>query len=179
MTSAQIDSLRQEHKRHLSDTTNGVLNQKEIDDFEGLDYFPFSKDFQIAATFTKDKGKVFEMPTSTERLPKYRRYGFVDFVVDNDTCRLEVYQNMALKKNKEYRDYLFIPMRDLTSGSETYGGGRYIDITMPEADIVTLDFNKLYNPYCSYSHRYSCPIPPEVNTLKVEIKAGEKTPLGH
>jgi uncharacterized protein (DUF1684 family) len=86
---------------------------------------------------------------------------------------------MALKKQKEYKKYLFIPFRDLTSGKESYGGGRYIDTEIPAGETLILDFNRAYNPYCAYSHRYSCPIPPEENTLKVEIRAGEKVPVGY
>ncbi len=179
MTESEIQSLREKHAQKLADTSNGILNQKEIDEFEGLAYFPFSEEYQVEAVFTKDKGKVFEMPTSTDRLPKYRRYGYVDFLIGEDSCRLEVYQSIALKKMKEYRDHLFIPFRDLTSGKESYGGGRYLDIKIPEGDKVILDFNQLYNPYCAYSYRYSCPIPPKANTLNVKIKAGEKTPHGH
>ncbi|MDG1428784.1 MAG: DUF1684 domain-containing protein, partial [Crocinitomicaceae bacterium] len=74
---------------------------------------------------------------------------------------------------------LFIPFRDKTSRHETYGGGRYLDVQIPDRDMMHLDFNLAYNPYCAYSHRYSCPIPPEENTLNVSILAGEKTPLAH
>ena len=74
-----------------------------------------------------------------------------------------------------YENYLFIPFRDITSGDETYGGGRYLDFRIPETDSVTIDFNLSYNPYCAYNHKYSCPIPPAENSLPVKILAGEKT----
>lgn len=179
LTEQEVLAQRETHVKELSDTAYGVLNQKEVDEFEGLDYFDFDSEFQINATFTKDKGKVFEMLTTTERKPKYRRFGYVDFEVNGKKCRLEVYQNMGLKKQKEYRDYLFIPFRDGTSRNETYGGGRYLDVRIPSGKTILLDFNLAYNPYCAYSYRYSCPIPPECNTLTTKIEAGEKTPLGH
>lgn len=175
----EVESKRKEHATELSDTSAGVLNATEIEEFGGLDYFEFDSTFQIVATFTKKKGRSFEMPTSTDRKPWYRRYGYVDFVVDGIACRLEVYQNLELKQSKEYRDYLFIPFRDLTSSKSTYGGGRYLDVRIPPGEELLLDFNLSYNPYCAYSYRYSCPIPPAVNTLKVKINAGEKTPLEH
>lgn len=179
LTESEVLAHRETHAMELADTSSGVLNQEEIEEFEGLDYFDFDSTYRITAHFTKDKGKVFEMLTSTDRKPKYRRYGYVDFVVNGTSCRLEVYQNMRLKRQKEYRNHLFIPLRDMTSGVQTYGGGRYLDIEIPEGFSVLLDFNLLYNPYCAYSYRYSCPIPPEANRLKTKIKAGEKTPLGH
>jgi uncharacterized protein (DUF1684 family) len=88
-------------------------------------------------------------------------------------------KNVKLSKNKAYKNYLFIPFKDKTSGNETYGGGRYLDVTVPNSELTWLDFNTAYNPYCAYSYRYSCPIPPTVNTLPIEIRAGEKTPSGH
>lgn len=176
---AEIQQLRDQHLQELKDTSFHILNPEEIARFQGLDYFDFNPDFQIQGHFTLDIGKKFKMPTSTERLPVYRRYGYVDFVVNGDSCRLEVYQNMALRKQEEYKDYLFIPFRDLTSGESTYGGGRYLDTRIPATSALLLDFNLCYNPYCAYSHRYSCPIPPEVNFLKVLLSAGEKTPISH
>lgn len=179
MSEAEVEYLRLKHAEELSDTSNHVLNQDEIDHFEGLDYYPFSPDYQIEAVLIKDKGKKFEMLTSTDRKPWYRRYGFIEFEVNGIKCKLEVYQNLALKKRKEYKNYLFIPFTDLTCGETTYGAGRYIDTEIPEGNTLLIDFNLAYNPYCAYSHRYSCPIPPEFNHLKTLIEAGEKTPLGH
>lgn len=178
-TADEIRILREEHLLELTDSSTHILNEEEIASFEGLDYFPFSPEYQITARFTKSPGKRFKMPTTTDRLPVYRRYGYIEFEVGGDTCTLEVYQNMALRRQPEYRDYLFIPFRDAISGKETYGGGRYLDVHIPNGGTLLLDFNRVYNPYCAYSHRYSCPVPPEVNTLIVSIRAGEKTPPGH
>ena len=78
-------------------------------------------------------------------------------------------------KNPKYIDHLFIPFNDLTNYEETYGGGRYIDLSLNDIKDgkVVLDFNKCHNPYCAYSDGYNCPIPPEANRLKVAVKAGE------
>jgi len=178
-SSNEVDLLRKEHKEHLSDTAYGYLTLNEIEHFEGLDYFAFDSSFQVMARFTKKKGRSFEMPTSTDRKPWYRRYGFLDFEVKGVKCRLEVYQNLALKQTKEYKHHLFLPMRDKTSAKTSYGGGRFLDLSIPKEDSLIIDFNLLYNPYCAYSDRYSCPIPPAINTLNVAIEAGEKTPHGH
>jgi len=70
---------------------------------------------------------------------------------------------------------LFLPFTDLTNGTVSYGGGRYIDLKIPEEeDAIVIDFNTAYNPYCAYSPRYSCPIPPEENHLEIEIPVGVK-----
>jgi len=178
-TSSQVEEHRAVHLTRLTDTAAHVLKSDEIQNFGGLDYFDFDTTFQITARFIKSKGKKFEMPTSTDRLPVYRRYGIIEFEIGIDTFSLELYQNIALKKEKEFKDHLFIPFRDGTSRFETYGGGRYLDVNIPEGNTIEIDFNLAYNPYCAYSHRYSCPIPPEVNTLSAPIKAGEKTPMAH
>lgn len=167
------------HMGELIDSSTHILNQDEIDHFEGLAYFDVDSSYRIKAVFTKSIGKKFKMPTNTERAPIYRRYAYVDFIIDGKTQRLTVYQNIALSKQKEFKNYLFIPFRDSTCGNESYGGGRYLDVEIPAGATIVLDFNKIYNPYCVYSHRYSCPVPPAENTLTIPIRAGEKVPVGY
>ena len=173
MTASEVDQHRKEHLTSLTDTASHGLNLKEIEEFGGLDYYDFDAKYQMNVTFTRDKGKKFEMPTSTERKPAYRRYGYVHFTVDSVEYQLTVYQQI------DYKEFLFIPFRDLTSRTETYGGGRYLDFPKMKKGSTVLDFNLAYNPYCAYSYRYSCPIPPKENTLSIQIKAGEKIPLAH
>ena len=180
-----IDEIRIMHMVELMDTNSGLLNRSEINNFQGLAYFDVDTNYRIQARFTKNIGKRFKMITSTDRRPVYRRYGFVDFTIHDTICHLTIYQNMELSgffhfsARKDYKDYLFIPFRDVTSGTETYGGGRFLDARIPKNDTLLIDFNLNYNPYCAYSERYSCPIPPTENTLKVSILAGEKVPVGH
>ncbi|MFN5148804.1 MAG: DUF1684 domain-containing protein [Flavobacteriia bacterium] len=173
-----IIELRVVQMGEMIDSSKHILKQDEIDQFEGLAFFKVDSNYRITAKFTKSIGKKFEMPTTTDRKPIYRRFGYADFKLNGEKYRLTIYQNMGLIKQKEYKKYLFIPFRDSTSGNETYGGGRYIDTEIPSGKTLILDFNRSYNPYCAYSHRYSCPIPPEENTLKVTIYAGEKVPVG-
>ena len=80
---------------------------------------------------------------------------------------------MDLMRKDAYKDYLFLPFRDATNGKQTYGGGKYLDLKIPEGNEIIIDFNKSYHPYCAYNaHDYNCPIVPEENTLSLEIKAG-------
>lgn len=175
------DTIREKrvvHYAELIDPKSEILTQEERDHFEGLSYYEIDTNYRIIATFIKDKGKKFKMPTSTDREPIYRRYGYIDFKINDSIHRLSVFQNMELKKNKEFKNYLFIPFRDATCQDESYGGGRYIDAKIPKGKIILIDFNLAYNPYCAYSIRYSCPIPPVENTLKTAIPSGEKVPVG-
>lgn len=173
-----IISARKAKEIELLNPAAGVLTAEDLNHFEGLHYFYVDSSYIVKAKFEKSIGKKFEMPTSTERTPIYRRYGYLKFRINNKDFQLTVYQNIELKGIKKFKNYYFIPFRDMTSSIMTYGGGRYLDLTiLKNQSEVILDFNQAYNPYCAYSHRYSCPIPPVENTLKVFIYSGEKTPI--
>ncbi|MNH33262.1 hypothetical protein D3C86_1572800 [compost metagenome] len=114
------------------------------------------------------------MPTTTARKPVYEKYGEAHFKLNGKDLVLSIYQSHSLREKAEYKDHLFLPFMDLTNGEESYGGGRFLDLTIPEDDTIVIDFNKAYNPYCAYNHKYSCPIPPKENDMNTEIKAGVK-----
>ena len=131
--------------------------------------------FIVVATFSRTNNeKVFQMKTSTDRLPEYKKYGVLHFTLDGKKLSLNVYQNMELTKKAGYEEYLFLPFSDKTNGHESYIGGRYIDMRIQEGSSWMIDFNKAYNPYCAYNYKYSCPIVPLDNDLPIEIKAGVK-----
>jgi uncharacterized protein (DUF1684 family) len=74
---------------------------------------------------------------------------------------------------------LFVMFRDATSGRETYGGGRFLHVAMPDASGATrIDFNRAYNPPCGYTPYATCPVPPPENRLPLAVKAGERRPPG-
>ena len=159
------------------DTSKHLLSQQEIDVFEGLRYYAIDTSFRIVAIFKKKTKKAFEMPTSTKRKPIYRQYGHVKFKLNGKKRKLYIYQQMTAKqKGIPANDYLFCPFRDLTNADSSYGGGRYMDFKLEsiQKNTMLIDFNTCYNPYCAYSHRYSCPITPRENTLDVRIEAGVK-----
>ena len=84
-----------------------------------------------------------------------------------------MYQSIDLLKNPKYKNYLFLPFKDATNGTDTYGGGKYLDLEIPKARTIIIDFNQSYHPYCAYNaYDYNCPIVPEENNLPIEIKAG-------
>lgn len=159
-----------------ADAKTSPLMEADLKTFKTLDFYPLSSKYYVNAKFVKAKDeKVFEMKTSTNRKPKYIKYGTVFFSVDGVALKLNVYQDVELSKSDEYKDYLFLPFSDKTCGKESYIGGRYIDLKIPQGNTILIDFNKAYNPYCAYNHKYSCPIVPLENDLNVEIKAGVKT----
>ena len=151
------------------------IQDDEKPDFKKLNYYKPKADYRKLATFERfDQATHFLMKTSTDRLPEYSLYGVVKFKHHNKIYSLNVYQNIELVKKPGYEKYLFVPFNDLTNDHETYGGGRFLDLAETGADTLVIDFNKAYNSYCAYNHKYSCPIPPESNNLNIKIEAGEK-----
>lgn len=167
------------YQKELNDSylnpESSPLKEDELKDFKGLSFYPYNEKFVVKATLEKlENQPVFKMPTSGTNKPDYKRYGILHFTIDNKKFQLEVYQNLDLIKMKDYKKHLFLPFIDETSGNETYGAGRYLDIEIPDGSEIVLDFNKAYHPYCAYTIGYSCPITPDVNFLKTEILAGVK-----
>ena len=158
-----------------ADAKTSPLTTEDLAVFKTLDFYPANEKFFVVAKFVRTKKeKPFEMKTSTDRKPLYVKYGEVFFTIDGLDFKLNVYRNIELSKKKEFKDHLFLPFSDLTSGNESYIGGKYIDLKIPKGDTIVIDFNTSYNPYCAYSHRYSCPKVPLENDLNIEIKAGVK-----
>ena len=169
----EIEAYQYELNVFYSDNKTSPLKKKDLKSFKHLDFFPTDERFKIVAAFERTPNEIpFEMPTSTDRLPIYTQYGIATFTIDGKELSLRLYQSQSSALDPDYDGHLFVPFNDLTNGNETYDAGRYIDLSIPEANTIVIDFNKSYNPYCAYNNRYSCPIPPRENNLNVEIKAG-------
>lgn len=159
-----------------ADANTSPLMAEDLKSFKTLDFYPVNSKYFVNAKLVKAKNeKVFEMKTTGTRTPKYIKYGTLYFKIDGVALQLNVYRSIDLSKTKEYKDHLFLPFSDLSSGKESYIGGRYIDLKIPKGETIAVDFNQAYNPYCAYNHKYSCPLVPLENDLKIEIKAGVKT----
>ena len=174
-TVAQKISYPDSIKRFQLDYVHTHEVVKEAD-WKYFKFFPVNKKYKVLATFEKiDDPKGFIMKTSGTRTPQYFRYGILSFTLDKKLYHLTVYQSEKLMKDDKYKDYLFVPFTDLTSGDQSYGGGKYLDFVMADIkdNTLLLDFNKAYNPDCAYASGYNCPIPPKENDLPVAIKAGE------
>ena len=161
--------------KEYADPKESPLTKGDLKKFKALDFYPVDMQYCITAKFVRTPNeKPFAMPTTTSRKPMYVKFGEIRFTLKGKECRLDVFQSLDLIKLEGYKDALFLPFTDLTSGNGSYGGGRYIDIKQPKGDTIAIDFNTAYNPYCAYNHTYSCPIPPSQNDLQVEVKAGVK-----
>jgi uncharacterized protein len=136
-----------------------------------LAYFPIDPSYSVPAVLKPASDSTeLEMPTSTGTQRKMRRVGTLEFTVKGQALRLTAFVEVGAKD----LDRLFVPFTDLTTGTETYAGGRYLDLDRTPMGIYALDFNKAYQPYCYYNPTYECPYPPAENRLKIPIRAGEK-----
>lgn len=152
-----------------------ILTAEDFKTFKGLEFYPIDLAYCIEADFVRTPDeKPFLMPTTTDRLPEYVKYGEAHFTLQGKQLKLNLFQSTTPYDEPGYEDYLFLPFTDLTSGDGSYGGGRFLDASIPNGDKIILNFNKAYNPYCAYNSRYSCPIPPKENDLLVRIEAGVK-----
>lgn len=169
----EIQQYHQKLNDEYADPKTSPLLPEDIQDFDGLPFYPIDPQYRLTATFVRTPGsRPFAMPTSTPRRTIYEQYGVVRFTIDGVDYQVPIYQSHELRETEKYRDHLFLPFTDLTSGDETYGGGRYLELTIPEGDTIIIDFNKAYHPYCAYNPKYSCPIPPKENNLPIAIRAG-------
>ncbi len=171
----EILTWQQELDESFRDPESSPLGGKELKKFKNLDYYPINEDFRFIARLERLYNEPpFTMPTSSNKKKIFVRYAIAHFTSGDKEFHFPIYQSLQLQQTEEHADYLFAPFTDLTSGFESYGGGRYLDLKITEGDSIVLDFNKAYNPSCAYSPNYNCPIPPRENDLDLEIKAGVK-----
>ena len=172
----KIENYRAHYQEKFRANPRAPLKTDE--DFSYMRFYEADSTYSLECSFKRTPEAIaFQMPTYSGALQRtYVQFGVLTFKLKDSTRQLLVYQNLSLNNNPAFQGYLFVPFKDITNGTETYGGGRYIEIW--QKDIrngkVILDFNTCYNPYCAYSDGYSCPIPPSENHLPVKIEAGEK-----
>ncbi len=140
-----------------------------------LVYFPPSLTYRVPAVLRVEPDETtMEMPTSTGQRRLMQRVGTLEFSLKGQSLTLGAF----VEAGSSSFERLFVPFTDLTSGTETYPAGRYLDLDRTKTGIYVIDFNRAYNPYCYYNNTYDCPYPPRENRLKVPIRAGEKMKEG-
>ena len=170
-----VEKFQNELNAEYADAKTSPLLPDDLKVFKSLDFYPVNEKFFVVAQFIRTENEQpFEMKTSTERKPVYVKYGEAHFNINGQFFKLNIYRNIELSEKEQYKDYLFLPFSDLTCGNESYIGGKYIDLKIPQGDTIVIDFNRSYNPYCAYSPKYSCPKVPLENDLKIAIRAGVK-----
>ena len=139
--------------------------------FQALPYYPIDEQYRVPAALRVARSdEIIEMSTSTGKPRRMRRIGTLAFTLKGQPLTLTAFaeaDDTALRR-------LFVPFGDLTSGMDTYQGGRYLDLDLKGSGVYDLDFNRAYHPYCVFNPEYECPVPPRENRLKVPILSGER-----
>jgi uncharacterized protein (DUF1684 family) len=148
------------------------------EDFDGPRFYPPDPGWRLEARLDREApgtGDQVTLATSTGKLRDMAITGQLVFTTPGGERRLTTFRSAQLAEDEP----LFVPFQDATSGTETYGAGRYLDVFLDEDETAVLDFNLAYNPSCAYSPRYDCPYPPRGNRLDIPVRAGEMVPFKH
>lgn len=158
-------------KNDLFKTSDGPLTSEQRGTFRGLSYYSPNPNlvFNNLPIEQVESKETVEIQTSAGDSQSYKKIGKIHFTIEGKDYSLSLYKDTDF-----FNPTYFLPFKDATSGKETYGAGRYMDIEVRNNVISLLDFNYAYNPYCAYNENWRCPLTPEENRLLVPIEAGEK-----
>ena len=167
----QVAEFRAAREAALRDDPESMPPEKR-DRLLPLKYYPPAEKYSVpAALRLSDDRPIVEVPTSTGTVRRMQLVGTLQFTLDGQPMSLG-----ALAPAGQPIQSLFVPFTDLTTGTETYKAGRYLDLHPTSSGVYVIDFNRAYNPTCAYNEAFECPYPPPSNRLKVAIQAGEKLP---
>ncbi|HEY9489224.1 MAG TPA: DUF1684 domain-containing protein [Chryseosolibacter sp.] len=168
----EIEKEREDKDRLMRTSSESPFaNQK--DKYEGLKYYPPDIRYRIIADLQPiQEKKMVILTTNDGKEQRYIEYAHAQFKLDGVVNKLLILEVADMGPT---RGKLFLAFGDETSAVDTYGAGRYLDVTKtPGSSTIKLDFNLAYNPYCAYNDSFTCPLPPRENILSIPIKAGEK-----
>ena len=167
----EISAWRAEKDQFMRESDRSPVLPEKRASFPPLSYFPIDESYRVAASLKLvQSDEVIEMDTSDGKQRRMRRVGTLQFTLKGQPFTLTAFVDAS--ENDMRR--LFVPFGDLTSGTETYAGGRYLDLDRTATRVYDLDFNRAYHPFCLYNKDYVCPVPPKENRLPVPVRAGEK-----
>lgn len=163
---SNLELFRKEKDEFFKTNRQSPLTAGQKREFSGLQYYAGNPSLRLELKLERFlQAQSVILATSTGDEQEYFHVGQIRFDVGGQEAVLQVYE----------ADYgFFLPFADATAPDETYGAGRYLEPHALGGDLLAVDFNLAYNPYCAYNERWSCPLPPAENRLKVMIEAGEK-----
>ncbi len=169
----RLERERKQKEWFFAVNPQSPIPPEKREEFNGLDYYLPNPDYRFELKLHEnEERKTLKMATTNGQEQEYIRWGEFRFRLGGEEHTLQAY------KRDPREQWMFVPFRDATSGRETYGAGRYLDLESKRHYIGDgrwiLDFNEAYNPFCAYSKAYSCPLTPPENWLEVPIRAGEK-----
>lgn len=167
----KIEKERDRQFKFIRFNIESPLSELQKRDFKALDFYPIDPSYKVRAKMVPvEDRKMMELPMTDGTVEKYLRHSFAEFEMAGQTHSLLLLQSI---KELDKRNF-FLAFADGTSGEETYGGGRYINLRQDGKNSITIDFNMAYNPYCAYNPDFACPLPPKENMMEISVRAGEK-----
>ena len=166
-----IEAERERQFKFLKYNLESPLTEGQREELDSLDFFPVDLDYKVRARMVPlQNRKMLELPMTDGSVERYLRHSFAEFELMGESVRLLLLQAADETDKRNF----FLAFADDTSGRESYGGGRYLNLRQDGQQSITIDFNLAYNPYCAYNPDFACPIPPKENILDIPIRAGEK-----
>jgi uncharacterized protein (DUF1684 family) len=165
----RINADRARKDRAFANQPNEPIPAGKQQEFLPLSYFPPDPAYAVPATFKPENGPVVQIPSSGGKMRQMQLVGTLAFTLKGRPLSLGSFVEAGDPPNR-----LFVPFSDLTSGTETYSAGRYIELERSPSGVYVVDFNLAFHPYCYYNPDYDCPYPPPANRLPVPVRAGEK-----
>lgn len=163
---SDLKEFRREKDAFFGSDPQSPLTHEQQHAFKGLKYFSENAGLRLEIPVEKfPTRETISMLTTGGDPQIYQRYGRLQFEVEGQKAELTLYSS---------EDGFFLPFVDNLAGRETYPAGRYVEVEQLPDGKFRVDFNLAYNPYCAYNDKWSCPLTPFENRLKVPIRAGEK-----
>lgn len=170
-----IEGFREDKDDFFRTNARSPIPEADRGAFVGLPYYLVDESLafeeRTLEPYTGDQPSNFQIPTSDGQLRPAHRAGILKFEIAGASQQLTAYTF-----DGGDGESLFVPFLDETSGTETYGAGRYLDLEPEEDGTYSLDFNLAYHPSCVYDTKFSCPLTPAENRLPLRIEAGERLP---
>ncbi len=164
----KIKEIRSNYNKAFKNSPDSPLTDEQKQNFKSLSYFPINEKYKLIVKLEKNPNPdeiIIFSSKGDER--QFLRYGFFEFELDGENNKLTVFKPPDA-------DYLFLPFKDKTAGSESHGAGRYVDIELTSDEKYLIDFNLAYNPLCAYNDNFNCALTPFENVLSISIPAGQK-----
>lgn len=169
---SRIEAERKAKDDMFRNQPNEPVPPSKAGEFIPLKYFPVDPEYVVPAALKPATERIIiEMLTSQGKVRQHQRVGMLEFTLKGQALTLPAFVEAGASL-----DRLFVPFSDMTSGTETYASGRYLELDKMASGVYTIDFNKAYNPYCYYNKDFDCPYPPRESRLPLPVRAGERLP---
>lgn len=169
---AKVESEREAREAHYTGEDT-PLSAERRRDFQGLRWWPLDPRYRVGGVRLERHPEALpgRLSATGDDAVSMLEVGALSFTLLGVPCRLLAY---APAPGEADEDYVLIPFRDGTTGAETYGAGRYLDLEPDAEDVYELDFNRAYHPYCAHDDQWACVLPPPENRVPVRVEAGER-----